>query len=108
MLSRVLIVVIALLPFSAAAETVKVKYQGYVDISNFECPSLRPSSFVNRICFDEARSYAVVLLRDTYYHYCQIGSSTIADWRSSDSLGRYYNRNIKDGEFNCRDHGVPD
>jgi hypothetical protein len=48
------------------------------------------------------------LVKDTYYHYCEIGQGTV------DDLGRgcrYFNATIKgngsDGPFDCRTHRVP-
>jgi len=92
----------------ASAETVDVKYQGLVSLDTFDCSPIKASSLVKRLCYDEARSYLVVDLDGTYYHYCAVDRATVEMWRSGPSLGRFYNANIKGGTFDCRDHGVPD
>ena len=70
------------------------------------------SSFVHRICYDADESHVVVLLRDTYYAYCEVDAPTVGAWLAADSKGRYYNQNIKseavEGRFACesRPNGV--
>jgi hypothetical protein len=97
-----------LLTTSGDAETVDVKYQGEVSLDTFDCAPIKASSLVQRLCYDEARSYLVVDLNGTYYHYCAVDPATVEAWRSAPSLGRFYNANIKGGAFDCRNHGVPD
>ena len=99
---------LALLTTAAHAETVDVKYRGPVSLDNFFCPALKSSSFVNRICYDEARKYLVVQLRSTYYHYCAMEPEKVAQWVAASSLGSFYNREIKGGPYDCRDQGLPD
>ena len=48
----------------------------------------------------------IVLLKATYYHYCDIDPATVAAFKSADSMGRYYNDYIK-GHFDCRTGHVP-
>ncbi len=83
----------------AFAETVFVKYHGNVSLDSFDCKNTI-SSFVNRICYDEQDDHVVVLLKSTYYHYCDVPSSIVDDWLSSYSKGRFYNSDIK-GRFQC-------
>jgi hypothetical protein len=99
---------VTLLKSPSYAETVYVKYQGPVSLDTFDCAPVKESSLVKRLCFDEARSYLVVDLDGTYYHYCAVDHDTVEAWRSAQSLGRFYNANIKGGSFDCRDHGVPE
>lgn len=40
----------------AVSETVNVTHHGSVSLDSFSCPALPPSSFVNRICYDEERA----------------------------------------------------
>ena len=98
-------------PSATHAEAIDVKYQGPVDISSFDCPAIKPSSFVNRICYQAQARYMVVLLRQTYYHYCDIGPNVVAAFIQADSLGSFYNANIKSssngGMFDCRGKSVP-
>ena len=69
------------------------------------------SSFVHRVCYDRANAYMLIKLRGTYYHYCEIDAPTVARLLSADSIGRFYNANIKgdgrDGPFDCRTRRVP-
>ncbi|WP_455476780.1 KTSC domain-containing protein [Bartonella sp. B41] len=90
---------------AASAETVYVKYHGVVDLDNFQCRST-VSSFVHRICYQLQQNYVVVLLKNTYYHYCRVPSYVVENWLFSPSKGRFYNRNIK-GNFDCRLGGIP-
>lgn len=89
----------------ALAETVFVKYQGPVDLEPFTCTAT-VSSLVHRICYQPERSYLVVLLDQTYYHYCRIPSRVVTQWLNADSKGRFYLGNIK-GNFDCRLGGIP-
>lgn len=89
----------------ASAEVVHVKYRGPVDLSLFHCA--RPSSsFVHRICYQASTRYAVVLLKNTYYHYCRVPESVIDNWFLAPSVGRFFNRSIK-GNYDCRSGGIP-
>lgn len=95
---------------AAQAETVSVKYRGLVDLKPFACTTT-VSSFVNRVCYDKSNSYMLILLNNTWYHYCEIGAHTVASLISAESVGRFYNENIRgtgrDGPFDCRTHKVP-
>ncbi|MCY1185951.1 KTSC domain protein [compost metagenome] len=91
---------------AAVAETVFVKYHGSVDLEPFTCTDT-VSSFVNRVCYQPDQSYLIVLLGDTYYHYCRIPSQVVSQWLNADSKGRFYNGSIK-GNFDCRLGGIPD
>lgn len=96
--------------FAAHAETVNVKYRGVVDLKPFVCKDT-VSSFVNRVCYDEKNQYMIVLLKSTYYHYCELPKSVLDAFLAAPSLGRFYNANIKgtgsDGPYDCRTHRVP-
>lgn len=100
-----LAILFLILATSAHAETVDVKYRGPVDLKPFTCQSTK-SSFINRVCYDAANQYMVILLKDTYYHYCEIPKSTVDALLAADSHCRYCNANIKgtvkDGPYDCR------
>jgi KTSC domain len=83
-----------------ARELVQVQYFGPVDLAPMVCKWTPESTFINRLCFDAEREYAVVSLNGTYYHYCGIPPEVIHGWYESASLGRYYNVIIK-GRFPC-------
>ncbi len=100
-------IALALIAIEAAqAESVFVKYRGPVDLAPFQCETVDRSSLVTRVCYDRKAQYMVIGLQGTYYHYYEIDSNTVAALRGADSMGRYYNSNIK-GNFDCRTHRVP-
>ena len=113
MFSRALLVagLCAALSGAANAETVSVKYRGEVPLYTFQCTPIGRSSLVERVCYDAVQRYMVILLKGTYYHYCEIGQGTVDALLAADSMGRYYNAHIKssgsDGPFDCRTHRVP-
>jgi hypothetical protein len=101
-------VVVMLFIFAApvVADVVIVKYRGPVDLKPFQCHSVTRSSLVNRVCYDRREQYMVVRLTGTYYHYCEIDPSTVSRFLDADSMGRFFNTNIK-GRFDCRVLRVP-
>ena len=92
---------------SAYAESVYVKYRGNLSLDNFYCEKTR-SSFVDRICYYQPNKYVVVSLSGTYYQYCGVSFSTVNNWLSSYSKGKFYNSNIK-GRYDCSisSRGIP-
>lgn len=92
--------------FPSAAEVVNVKYRGPVDLASFQCAT-PSSSLVHRICYQASTSYVVVLLQNTYYHYCLVPESVIRNWLSAPSVGRFFRGSIK-GSYDCRAGGIPD
>ena len=113
MFSRALLVTVlcAAISIAAAAETVTVKYRGPVPLDSFECATIDRSSLVQRVCYDARQQYMVILLKGTYYHYCEIGPGDVDALLAAASMGKYFNANIKgsgsDGPFDCRTHRVP-
>ena len=102
----VFILAFSFLAFNANAESVSVKYRGAVELAPFKCNWINRSSLVNRLCYDEKETYVVVMLRDTYYHYCEAPKSIVAAWFSASSMGRFYNTYIK-GRYDCRVNYMP-
>jgi KTSC domain len=106
----IVIIVLVMLCEPATAETVYVKYRGPVDLKPFTCTNT-VSSFVHLVCYDKEKSYMLILLKSTWYHYCEIDAGMVASLISAPSVGRFYNANIKgtgkDGPFDCRTHKVP-
>ena len=94
------------LPTLAMAESVYVKYRGMVDLAPFSCQWISRSSFIERLCYDSKEQYVIVSLKGTYYHYCEVPPSNVADWKQADSMGQYYNAQIK-GQFDCRFLHIP-
>jgi hypothetical protein len=95
----------------AHAESVDVKYRGLVDLRPFNCSDVSRSSFIERICYDKANQYMIIRLMGTYYHYCELPPQTLEAFMAAQSMGQFYNSNIKgsgnDGPFDCRSHRVP-
>src|ERR1700720_2972787 len=89
------------------AETVDVKYRGLVDLRWLNCTEISRSSFIKRVCYDRSNEYMLINLNGTYYHYCQIDGITVDSMLNADSMGRYFNAQIK-GQFDCRVNRVPD
>jgi len=90
---------------TAHAETVYVKYRGPVLLDGFRCNS-PVSSLVHRICYRSEKQYLVVLLQQTYYHYCRIPQNVVEQWLAAESKGRFYIGNVK-GNYDCRLGGIP-
>jgi hypothetical protein len=97
---------------SVEAEEACVKYHRCVPLDQFKCETITQSSFINRVCYVEAKKYMIIKLNVTYYHYCNIGLQTVSSFLASPSMGRYYNAEIRGkgdlhGPFDCRDHPIP-
>lgn len=96
---------------SVAGEVANVKYRGSVPLDTFTCVHTPDSSVIGRICYDENERYMIVLVRQTYYHYCEVDASTVTAFLSAPSAGKFYNRYIKgtgsDGPFDCRTRRIP-
>jgi hypothetical protein len=93
-------------PSPAAAETVIVKYRGPVELSPFACEWVTRSSVVQRLCYDLREQYVIVNLTGTYYHHCEVPADLVMAWRRADSMGRFYNTQVK-GRVDCRVLRVP-
>lgn len=95
----------------ASAETIDVKYYGKLDLAPFACTDVSRSSFINRACYDKSQQFMVVQLRSVYYPYCEMSAAIFDAFLTAQSMGKYYNANIKgsgsDGPFDCRTHRVP-
>jgi KTSC domain len=97
----------------AKAEEVCVKYHKCLDIDQFKCGTITRSSFINRVCYLEAKRYMIIKLKDTYYHHCSVKPETMMEFLAALSMGSYYNKNIRSkpdgahGPFDCRDHPIP-
>jgi KTSC domain len=76
-----------------------------VDLRTFKCkPTV--SSFVNEVCYDEKNKYMLILLKATWYHYCNIPAETVNALESAKSVGKFYNSDVK-GQFGCQGQTVP-
>ena len=68
-----------------------VKYRGDVPLDTFQCATIDRSGLVERVCYDAAQ-YMVILLKGTYYHYCEIDQGTVDELLGAESMGKYFNR----------------
>ena len=95
----------------ASAETVQVKYHGGVSLNSFACSEVKEPSDVSRICYDAAERYMLIRLKATYYHYCEIDSTTVRGLQAAASKREYFEARIrgsgKDGPFDCRTRPIP-
>ena len=109
MTKYILAVIFPLFAWCAFAQDVNVKYRGPVNVDNghFVEFQLKPSSLVKQIYYDEPNEYLIVSLDGAYYHYCSLPLEVVNDWVNAESLGRYYNKNIK-GRFDCRINPTPE
>jgi hypothetical protein len=95
------------------AECVIVKYRDTpVCLTTFICAETPQSSFVREICYDQAKSYMLIKLNETWYHYCSVDLASVDNLVHASSVGRYYNQHFRSqgsvhGSFDCRDHPVP-
>lgn len=110
---KFLIVAIATLTGATwvGAETIDVKYCGQLDLNLFACTDITRSSFIKRACYDKVQQFVVVQLNATYYPYCEMPAGIYANFLAADSMGRFYNANIKstgsNGPYDCRTHRKP-
>jgi hypothetical protein len=106
-------IVATLLLSPAGAEEVCVKYHKCLDVDQFKCQTITRSSFINRVCYLEAKRYMIIKLKETYYHYCSVTPEAVTEFLAAPSMGRYYNDNLRSkldgthGPFDCRDHPIP-
>jgi hypothetical protein len=119
------IVAACILAFFAAiapafAECVTVKYRDTpVCLDTFKCTETPQSSFVREICYDAAKSYMLIKLNETWYHYCSVDPDAVGNLikgtpidDKEPSVGRYYNYTFRShgserGQVDCRDHPAP-
>ena len=102
---------LSLIAGNVRSETVDVKYRGMVDLKSFACTDTPQSSFIQRVCYDKAQSYMIINLRGTNYHYCELPTATYDGLMGAQSMGQFYNQNIKgsgsNGPYDCRTHKIP-
>jgi hypothetical protein len=95
-------------------ECITIKYRDTpVCLKTFSCAETPQSSFVREVCYDAVKSYMLIKLNDTWYHYCAVDRSSVDNLIHASSVGAYYNQNFRSqgtvrGPFDCRDHPVPD
>lgn len=100
-----------LLSAEVRSELADVRYRGPVDLKTFDCRDTPRSTFVQRVCYDKPKSYMIINLRGTNYHYCELPASTYNALMAAPSMGQFFNQSIKgsgsDGPYDCRTRRVP-
>lgn len=97
----------------SAAEAVCVKYGPCpLDLATFECTDTPRSSFVRRVGYDAPKRFMAILLKTTWYPYCEVDAPSVQALISVPSVGSHYNRFFRSqgsvhGPFDCRDHPLP-
>jgi hypothetical protein len=105
-LTNTIILLLLLCASPALTETVDIKYRGPLNLAPFACTDVTRSSFIRRVCFDKAKSYMVISLNGTYYHYCNIPAIAVDALMAAPSMGRFFNAEVK-GHYDCRLNPVP-
>jgi hypothetical protein len=97
----------------ASAECVTVKYRDTaVCLDTFKCTDTARSSYVRTVCYDAAKSYMLIKLKNVWYHYCAVDSASAQNLITAPSVGRHYTEYFRShkgvhGPFDCRDHPPP-
>lgn len=100
-----LFLLIVLMSNSVSAETIYVKYRGFVDLNLFVC-SDTASSVVHRICYRKEKEYLVVKLGQVYHHYCRFPLALYQSWLAADSKGKFYQGYVRNN-FDCQKTDIP-
>lgn len=70
------------------------------------CQDVSRSSFIERVCYDEAQEYMLIRLSGRLYHYCDIEVEMIRAFLAAPSMGAFYNAHIKGRKtarpYDCR------
>ena len=73
-----LVTILALNAYPASAECLTIKYRDTpVCLNTFACTETPQSSFVRAICYDPAKSYMLIKLNETWYHYCSVDRMSV-------------------------------
>jgi hypothetical protein len=94
-----------------AAEIVKVKDRGAVDLKPFNCQDITRSSVISRVCYDTESRRMLVQRHAVYHQYCDLPKHTHDAFLNAPSMGRFFKANIEvadgSGHYVCRTHKVP-
>ena len=94
-----------LLATPVVSETIDVGDRERVDLKNFECRDITRSSIVQRVCYDRDQSRLIVAVNGAYDQYCNLPAATFEALMDAPSMGRYFNRNIREASgslYVCR------
>jgi hypothetical protein len=93
------------------SETVEVRGRGTVDLGTFECRDINRSSLIQRVCYDKAKSYLIVSIKNVYSQYCDLPPPTFDGLMVAPSMGQFFNQSIKravsGSRYDCLIHRMP-
>ena len=91
------------------AECVAVKYREAPICP--DVPKRQKAALSVRSAMTTPKSYMLIKLNDTWYHYCAVDPASVDSLLNALSIGTYYNEHFRShvmhGPFDCRDHPVP-
>ena len=110
---------------AAFADCVTVRYRGSPNYRDppeirdapvcrdrFECTKTPQGGDVREVCYDKRKSYMLINLKQTWYHYCSVDPASHTGLLTAQSIYEYYLDHFRShgpvhGPFDCRDHSVP-
>lgn len=100
-----------LLTGNIESEIVDVTEYGRVDLKTFECRDTPRSTIIQRVCYDQVQSTLIVNAKGAYYRYCELPLATFDELMAAQSMGRFYDVNIKGPasyrRFDCKTSPAP-
>jgi hypothetical protein len=81
------------------AEEVDVRQRGRLSLDDFNCARME-SSFIRRVCYDEANRYLLIQLGSIWRQYCNVPEETASALIEAESAARFFNVHIR-GKFVC-------
>ena len=91
--------ILIFLSHAASTEEVDVRYRGRLSLDDFDCSRVE-SSFIRRVCYDETNRYMLIQLGSTWYHYCNVPDEIFSALIKAESVGHYFNANVR-RRFDC-------
>lgn len=79
---------------------VPIKYGDPIDVSEYESIDTSRSSFIEDANYDADNEHLILDLNGTNYEYCDVPEDVWEEFQDADSLGSYFNAEIK-GNYDC-------
>lgn len=83
-----------------SGDIVPLKYGNPVDVSDYESIDTSRSSFIEDARYNPDSEHLILDLNGTNYEYCDVPEDIWAEFQDADSLGSYFNYEIK-GNYDC-------
>ena len=100
------VLIVAIFYISNRQKPIFIKdVQGPVSLSGFINLNTSRSSFIKEAWYKSSDQYLILKLNNTYYHYCNLPQNSWSAFENADSLGDFYNTQIK-GRFECETNGL--